>query len=73
MQVDNERFFTVCDLDKLPPCDRCQELIRSFLEAAEECVSTLGRARTSNSRSDLLCTYNRMVFHTDCCLKCNAI
>jgi hypothetical protein len=34
------------------------ELAPRFLEAAGECVNTLGRGRTSTGRNDLLWTYN---------------
>jgi hypothetical protein len=73
MQVGNDQLLSICNLENLPSCDECQELVRSFLEAAGECVNTLGRARTTGSRSDLLWTYNKMILHSDQCLKCNAV
>jgi hypothetical protein len=36
----------------MPACDEGMELARRFLEAAGECVSTLGHGRTSSSRND---------------------
>jgi hypothetical protein len=56
-----------------PACDEGMELARRFLEAAGECVSTLGQGRTSTSRSDLLWSYNAMVNHSDRCDKCNEV
>jgi hypothetical protein len=58
MQVDNDQLLSAYGLERLPNCDEGRELARRFLNAAGKCVSTMGRARTTSSRSDLLGTYN---------------
>lgn len=61
------------NLEEMPACDDGVKLAQAFLEAAGECVNTLGRGRTSGSRSNLLAAYNWMVAHGDRCEKCNEI
>jgi hypothetical protein len=58
-------------LEDLPGCDKGIKLAQTFLGAAGECVNTLGKGRTSSSRSTLLSAYNAMVMHSDTCEKCN--
>jgi hypothetical protein len=71
MPVQSDALLSLWDMENMPACDEGMELARRFLEAAGECVSTLGRVRTSSSRNDLLWTYNAMVNHSDRCEKCN--
>jgi hypothetical protein len=61
------------NLEGMPACDEGMKLARAFLDAAGECVSSMGRGRTSGSRSALLTTYNWMVAHGDKCEKCNEV
>jgi hypothetical protein len=71
--VNNDALLSLWDIENMPACNQGMELARRFLEAAGECVNTLGRGRTSSSRADLLWTYNAMVNHSDRCDKCNEI
>ena len=73
MPVNNDALLSLWDIQNMPACNQGMELVRRFLEAAGECVNTLGRGRTSSSRADLLWTYNAMVNHSDHCDKCNEI
>jgi Flp pilus assembly CpaF family ATPase len=52
-------------------CGAGTKLAQTFLEAAGECVNTLGKGRTSSSRATLLSAYNAMVMHGDTCENCN--
>jgi hypothetical protein len=58
------------NLESRPICDEGMMLAQTFLEAAGECVNTLGRGRTTTSRGGLLSAYNAMVAHGDRCEKC---
>jgi hypothetical protein len=59
------------DLENIPACDEGMTLAHKFLDAAGECVNTLGRGRTSGSRAALLSALNAMEMHGDRCGKCN--
>jgi hypothetical protein len=59
------------NLEHIPACDEGMKLAQAFLEAASECVNTLGKERTSGSRAALLSTLNAMVQHSDRCERCN--
>ncbi len=60
-------------LENIPECDKGMMLAQAFLQAAGECVNTLGKGRTSSSRASLLIAYNTMVMHGDACEKCNRV
>jgi hypothetical protein len=73
MPIENDTLQSLWpNLEDVPVCDEGMNLAKAFLEAAGECVNSLGKARTSSSRADLLWTYNAMVLHSDGCQKCNA-
>jgi hypothetical protein len=59
------------NLENIRACDVGMNLAQTFLEAAGECVNTLGWGRTSSSRAALLSAYNAMVAHGDRCEKCS--
>jgi hypothetical protein len=59
------------NLENIPACDKGKKLAKAFLEAAGECVNSMGRGRTSSSRAVLLSAYNWMVAHGDRCEECN--
>ena len=73
MPVKTEALLSLWDMENMPACDEGMELARRFLEAAGECVNTLGKGRTSSSRASLLIAYNTMVVHGDSCEKCNRV
>jgi hypothetical protein len=73
MPVQNDALLSPLNIERMPACDERLDLALKFLKAAGECVNTLGHARTSTSRADLLWTYNAMVNHSDRCQKCNEI
>jgi hypothetical protein len=73
MPVQSETLLSLWNIENMPECDEGMELARRFLEAAGECVSTLGHGRTSSSLNDLLWTYKAMVNHSDRCDKCNEV
>jgi hypothetical protein len=73
MPVKSDTLLFASNVEKMPACDERMELALRFLEAAGECVNSLGRGRTSTSRADLLWTYNAMVNHSDRCDKCNEV
>jgi hypothetical protein len=73
MSIATEQLLSLWDLEIIPACDVGMQYASKFLEAASECVNTLGRGRTSSSRAALLTAYNAMVEHADGCEKCNAV
>ena len=74
MSMENETLLSLWpNLEGIPVCNEGMMLARAFLEAAGECVNSLGRNRTSSSRADLLWKYNAMVLHSDRCQKCNDV
>ncbi len=73
MPIQNDALLSSLNTERMPACDERLELALKFLQAANECVNTLGHARTSTSRADLLWTYDAMVKHSDGCQKCNEI
>jgi hypothetical protein len=73
MPIQNDTLLSLWDIENMPACEEGMEFVRRFLEAAGECVTTLGRARTSSSRANLLWAYNAMVLHSDGCQNCNRI
>jgi hypothetical protein len=73
MPVQNDALLPPLNIERMPACDERLDLALRFLEAAGECVDTLGHSRTSTSRADLLWTYNAMVNHSDKCDKCNEV
>jgi hypothetical protein len=73
MPIQNDALLSLWDMENMPACDEGMDLAKRFLETAGECVSTLGKGRTSTSRNDLLWTYNAMVLHSDKCEKCNEV
>ena len=73
MPIQNDALLSLWDMENMPACDEGTELSRRFLQAAGECVNTLGHGRTTSSRNDLLWTYNAMVNYSDHCAKCNEI
>jgi hypothetical protein len=72
IQTDNLLYLWP-NLEDIPACDEGMRLAKAFLEAAGECVNTLGRNRTSSNRSALLATYNWMEAHGNRCDKCNEV
>jgi hypothetical protein len=60
-------------LENILACDKGMKFAQTFLEAANECVKTLGKCRTSSSRATLLSAYNAMVMHGDECEKCSRV
>jgi hypothetical protein len=60
-------------VENIPACDKAMRFAQTFLEAASECVNTLGKCRTSSSRATLLSAYNAMVMHGDECEKCSQV
>jgi hypothetical protein len=58
------------NLEYFPACEKGMRLVKAFLDAAGECVNTLGRRRTSSSRAALLIALNAMERHGDGCGKC---
>jgi hypothetical protein len=42
MPIQNDALLSLWDIENMPACDEGMELARRFLEAAGECVSTLG-------------------------------
>ena len=74
MPMENDTLLSLWpNLEDIPVCDEGMKLAKAFLEAAGECVNSLGRSRTSSSRADLLWTYNAMVLHSDRCQRCNEV
>ena len=73
MPIEKEQLMSFWDFGNMPVCDEGVELARKLLQAASNCVSNLGVGRTSNTRADLLCTYNAMLVHSDRCNKCNEV
>jgi len=74
MPIENDTLMPQwANLDAIPACEEGRKLAQTFLEAAGECVNTLGSGRTSSSRAALLTAYNQMVAHGDKCQKCNEV
>jgi hypothetical protein len=73
MSIAPQQLLSLRDVGIISVCDVGMQYASTFLEAASECVNTLGRGRTSSSRAALLTAYNAMVEHADGCEKCNAV
>jgi hypothetical protein len=74
MPVANDNLLSKWPiLENIPVCNEGMQFAHTFLQAAGECVNTLGRGRTSSSRATLLSAYNAMVMHGDRCEKCNRV
>ena len=71
--IYRNELLALWNLESIPACDEGMELAKAFLEAAGECVNTLGRGRTSGTRAALLTAYNWMEAHGNRCDKCNEI
>jgi hypothetical protein len=71
MPIAHDQLLSLWDLENIPACDEGMRLAQAFLEAAGECVNTLGRGRTSGTRAALLTAYNWMEAHGNRCEKCN--
>jgi hypothetical protein len=54
MAIKTEQLMSFWDLENMPACDEGMEIALKFLQAASNCVNTLGNGRTSESRNDLL-------------------
>jgi hypothetical protein len=74
MPIETSNLLSVwSNLEDIPACDKGMRFVKAFLEAAGECVNTLGARRTSGSRAALLSALNAMEQHGDRCEKCNEV
>jgi hypothetical protein len=74
MPIETDNLLSLWpNLEDIPACDEGMRLAKAFLEAAGDCVDTLGRGRTISSRSALLSALNAMEMHGDRCEKCNEV
>ncbi len=73
MTGSNDARLAPLNFQRMPACEERLDLALKFSRAAGECVNTLGPARTSTVRAELLRTYNAMVNHGDKCQKCNEV
>jgi len=70
MRVEQNQLLSLWTLEIPPGCDEGMVHVRTFLEAAGECVINLGLGRTSGNLASLLIAHRTMVAHSDRCREC---
>ena len=71
MRMEQNQLLSLWSLEIPPGCDEGMVHVRTFLEAAGECVNNLGLGRTSGNLASLLIAHKTMVAHSDRCRQCN--